>query len=78
MIPYFAMKNVTHALFVSIGITVAILLFFGFIKNYITIRTRRAGAYGAIETLLIGVVAEALLGQLIPDVQCLSEFTESV
>jgi VIT1/CCC1 family predicted Fe2+/Mn2+ transporter len=78
MIPYFAMKNVAHALFVSIGITAIILLLFGFIKNYITIRTRRAGAYGAIETLLIGVVAEALLGQLIPDVQCLSEFTESV
>jgi VIT1/CCC1 family predicted Fe2+/Mn2+ transporter len=59
MIPYFAMKNVAHALFVSIGITVIILLFFGFIKNYITIRTRRAGAYGAIEALLIGVVAAA-------------------
>jgi vacuolar iron transporter family protein len=59
MIPYFAMKNVTRALFVSIGITVVILLFFGFIKSDITIRTRRAGAYGAIETLLIGVVAAA-------------------
>ena len=59
MIPYFAMKNVTRALFVSIGITVVILLFFGFIKNYTTMRTRRAGAYGAIETLLVGVVAAA-------------------
>ena len=57
MIPYFAMKNVTRALFVSIGITVVVLLFFGFIKNYITMRTKRAGAYGAVQTLFIGVLA---------------------
>ena len=59
MIPYFAMKNVTHALFISIGITVVILLAFGFIKNYATIRTRRAGVYGAVQTLFIGVLAAA-------------------
>lgn len=59
MIPYFAMKNVTHALFVSIGITVVVLLAFGYIKNYVTIRTKRAGAYGAVQTLFIGVLAAA-------------------
>jgi VIT1/CCC1 family predicted Fe2+/Mn2+ transporter len=59
MIPYFAMKDVTHALFVSIGITVVILLFFGFIKNYITLKTIRGGAYGAVQTLIIGVLAAA-------------------
>jgi VIT1/CCC1 family predicted Fe2+/Mn2+ transporter len=59
MIPYFAIKNVTHALFISIGITVVILLAFGFIKNYVTIRTRRAGVYGAVQTLFIGVLAAA-------------------
>jgi vacuolar iron transporter family protein len=59
MIPYFCMKNVTHALFVSIGITVVILLCFGFVKNYVTIRTRRSGAYGAIQTLIVGVLAAA-------------------
>jgi VIT1/CCC1 family predicted Fe2+/Mn2+ transporter len=59
MIPYFAMKNVTHALFVSIGITVVILLCFGYIKNYITLRTKRGGAYGALQTLIIGVLAAA-------------------
>lgn len=59
MIPYFAMKNVTHALFVSIAITVVILLVFGFIKNYITIKTKRSGFYGAIQTLGIGALAAA-------------------
>jgi vacuolar iron transporter family protein len=70
MIPYFAMKNVTRALFVSIGITVVILLFFGFIKNYITIKTRRAGAYGAIETLLVGVVAAATSYGIVRAINC--------
>ncbi|PMD47088.1 DUF125-domain-containing protein [Hyaloscypha variabilis F] len=59
MIPYFIMKNVTYALFVSIGITAVILLCFGFVKNYITIRTRRSGAYGAVQTLVVGVLAAA-------------------
>lgn len=57
MIPYFAMPNVTHALFVSIGITVVILLAFGFIKNYVTVRSKRSGFNGALQTLFIGVLA---------------------
>lgn len=57
MIPYFAMQNVTHALFVSIAITVVILLAFGYIKNWVTVRTKRSAAYGAIQTLCIGVLA---------------------
>jgi VIT1/CCC1 family predicted Fe2+/Mn2+ transporter len=57
MIPYFAMKDVTQALFISIGITVIILLAFGFVKNYITVKTKRSGLYGAIQTLTIGVLA---------------------
>jgi VIT1/CCC1 family predicted Fe2+/Mn2+ transporter len=59
MIPYFAMKNVTHALFVSIGITVVILNVFGFVKNYVTIGSKRAGLYGAVQTLAVGVLAAA-------------------
>ncbi len=59
MIPYFAMHDVTHALFVSIGITVVILLVFGFVKDYVNIGTKRAGAYGAVQTLCIGVLAAA-------------------
>lgn len=57
MIPYFAMHNVLHALFVSIGITVVVLISFGFIKNYIVIKTKRAGFYGAAQTLLVGAIA---------------------
>ena len=57
MIPYFAMIDVTHALFVSIGITVVILLAFGFTKNYITVKTKRSGIYGAVQTLAVGVLA---------------------
>lgn len=57
MIPYFFMKNVTHALFASIAITVVVLLMFGYGKNYWTVRTHRSGAYGAIQTLIIGVLA---------------------
>lgn len=57
MIPYFAMKNVTHALFISIGITVVILLGFGYIKNRITVGTKKAGVYGALQTLLVGALA---------------------
>ncbi len=59
MIPYFAMQNVTHALFISIGITVVILLVFGFIKNWVTIKTKRAGLYGALQTLFVGALAAA-------------------
>lgn len=57
MIPYFIMTSVNHALFLSIGITVVVLLFFGYIKNYVTIKTKKAGVYGALQTLLIGVLA---------------------
>lgn len=57
MIPYFAMTNVRQALFISIGITVVILLAFGFVKNYITVKTKRSGLYGAVQTLAVGVLA---------------------
>lgn len=57
MIPYFAMTNVTHALFVSIGITFVILVAFGFTKNYIMIKTTRSGLWGAIQTLFVGTLA---------------------
>uniref|UniRef100_A0A093VRB0 Vacuolar iron transporter 1.1 n=1 Tax=Talaromyces marneffei PM1 TaxID=1077442 RepID=A0A093VRB0_TALMA len=57
MIPYFAMTNVTHALFVSIGITFVILVVFGFIKNYIVVKTTRSGLWGALQTLIVGTLA---------------------
>jgi vacuolar iron transporter family protein len=57
MIPYFAIHDVNHALFVSIGITVIILLVFGAIKNWFTIGTTKSAAYGALQTLLAGSAA---------------------
>lgn len=57
MIPYFATTHVTHALFISIGITAVILLVFGFIKNFITVKTQRSGLHGALQTLGVGVIA---------------------
>ncbi|KAK7913896.1 hypothetical protein PG985_011599 [Apiospora marii] len=57
MIPYFLMRRAADALFVSVGITVVILLVFGYIKNWVTIRNKRAGVKGALQTLLIGALA---------------------
>ena len=57
MVPYFAIEPVVHALFVSIGITVVILLVFGYIKDWSTVRTTKAGIRGAWQTLLVGVLA---------------------
>lgn len=57
MIPYFAMKNTNHALFISIGITVVVCITFGFFKNYAILKTKRAGLYGAAQTLIVGALA---------------------
>ncbi|KAI1840009.1 hypothetical protein JX266_013781 [Neoarthrinium moseri] len=57
MIPYFVVKQATKALLVSIGITVAILLTFGYIKNWITMGTNQGGIGGALYTLFIGAIA---------------------
>lgn len=59
MLPYFQMENITHALFVSIAITIVVLLIFGFVKNYLTIGTAKAGFYGSVQTLVVGVIAAA-------------------
>lgn len=57
MIPYFLLDNIKDALLVSIAVTVVILLGFGYVKNYVAIRNHRAGAWGAVQTLVIGVLA---------------------
>jgi vacuolar iron transporter family protein len=57
MIPYFAMANVTHALFVSIGITIVILLAFGYGKAVITGSGKAEAVRGAVETLAVGALA---------------------
>ena len=57
MIPYFIMDKVGEALWVSIAVTVIILLAFGYVKNYVAIRNHRAGVWGALQTLVIGMLA---------------------
>jgi VIT1/CCC1 family predicted Fe2+/Mn2+ transporter len=55
--PYFATKNTTHALFVSIAISIFVCLVFGFLKYYAILKAKRAGLYGALQTLLMGALA---------------------
>ncbi|AEO68467.1 uncharacterized protein THITE_2118014 [Thermothielavioides terrestris NRRL 8126] len=57
MLPYFFMHSAQRALLVSVLITVVILLGFGFLKNWVTIRTRKAGFWGAVQTLIVGALA---------------------
>ena len=57
MIPYFAIRQVTHALFASIGITGVILLAFGFVKAKLTGTGHKDAFWSAAQTLLIGAVA---------------------
>ncbi|KZZ90204.1 hypothetical protein AAL_07305 [Moelleriella libera RCEF 2490] len=57
MIPYFVLSNIRDALLVSVAVTVFILLGFGYVKNYVAIRNHRAGLWGAVQTLIIGVLA---------------------
>lgn len=57
MIPYFAYKNINHALFTSIGVTVVILVVFGYVKAIITGCTRNDALISSLQTLLVGVIA---------------------
>ncbi|KAI5263179.1 hypothetical protein E4T47_09097 [Aureobasidium subglaciale] len=57
MIPYFAFKTTNHALFTSIGITVVILLAFGYGKLKAMGNTGRDSLVSAIHTLIVGVIA---------------------
>ncbi|KAF2837002.1 DUF125-domain-containing protein [Patellaria atrata CBS 101060] len=57
MLPYFFQDNVQSALFCSIGITIVILLVFGYVKAIVTGTTRKAAVFSAGQTLLIGAAA---------------------
>lgn len=57
MVPYFIMAKVGDAFLVSIAVTAFILIVFGYIKNFVAVRNHRAGAWGAVQTLIIGVLA---------------------
>lgn len=56
MIPYFAFKNVNHALFTSIGITALILVVFGYTKAVVTGCKSKDAAWSAAQTLFVGVL----------------------
>lgn len=57
MIPYFAYKNVWHALYTSIGVSVVILLIFGYVKAIVTGTRHRAALLSALQTLIVGALA---------------------
>lgn len=58
MIPYFAFRDsVNDALFTSVGITILILLVFGYVKAIITGSGRMAAIASALQTLVVGAVA---------------------
>jgi predicted membrane protein (TIGR00267 family) len=59
MIPYFAFKNINHALFTSIGITVLVLIIFGYTKAVLSGCSQRAAAFSSLQTLFVGALAAA-------------------
>lgn len=59
MLPYFFINDIHHALFTSIGITVVVLLIFGYVKASATSCPRKSCVYSAFQTLLVGALAAA-------------------
>jgi len=57
MLPYFCTDKINTALFTSIGITVVILLSFGYVKTRLSVTSTRVAVSGALQTLLIGAAA---------------------
>jgi vacuolar iron transporter family protein len=57
IIPYFAFTDVHHALFTSIGITVLVLVIFGYAKAMIAGTGRRECVESAVQTLSVGALA---------------------
>ncbi|KAH8695715.1 Ccc1 family [Phaeosphaeriaceae sp. PMI808] len=57
MIPYFAFRNVNHALFTSIGITFVLLVAFGYIKALLTGLKRMEIVSSIVQTVAVGAIA---------------------
>jgi predicted membrane protein (TIGR00267 family) len=57
MIPYFAFHDVLYALYTSIGVSVVILLIFGYIKAIVTGTKKREACLSAVQTLIVGAIA---------------------
>jgi predicted membrane protein (TIGR00267 family) len=59
LLPYFIIADLHHALFTSIGVSIVILLVFGYVKAVIIGTKRRDAFISALQTLVVGVVAAA-------------------
>jgi predicted membrane protein (TIGR00267 family) len=57
MLPYFLMDKVDNALCASIGISVVILLIFGYVKAIFTGTDRKTAVMSAVQTLFVGALA---------------------
>jgi VIT1/CCC1 family predicted Fe2+/Mn2+ transporter len=57
MIPYFIYKKITHALYTSIGISVMVLLLFGYVKAIVIGQKKRHAVFSAVQMLAIGALA---------------------
>lgn len=57
MMPYFAMRNVHTALYISIGLAVFVLISFGFLKARLFGATTGQSLRSAASTLFIGAIA---------------------
>ena len=57
MIPYFAFANILHALLMSIGITLILLLAFGYVRAVLTGLKGKDVAASIVQTVAVGVVA---------------------
>ncbi|KAK3642611.1 Protein ccc1 [Elasticomyces elasticus] len=75
MIPYFALHNVTHALFTSIGITAVILVVFGYVKAIVTGCRHKDAAWSAVQTLIVGVVAAGASYGIVRGVNSAEDFS---
>ncbi|RDA86221.1 hypothetical protein CP532_3493 [Ophiocordyceps camponoti-leonardi (nom. inval.)] len=60
MVPYFFASRVRDALLLSIAVTVVTLLLFGYVKDFFVVRSHRAGCWGAVQTLVVGVLAAGI------------------
>jgi len=60
MIPYFCVHQVSKALFISIGITAAVLVVFGYVKAIVTGTGKKDAVMSALQTLVVGAVAASV------------------
>ncbi|KAI9820214.1 MAG: hypothetical protein M1827_005836 [Pycnora praestabilis] len=55
--PYIGLKDVHKALFTSVGITVFILLVFGYLKTRYFVKSEKAALKGALQMVVVGALA---------------------